>query len=359
MRFVIVGGGTGGHLYPGIAVAQELKRWDPRARTIFIGSKGGLEREILAREGFPHLGITASGLARRTTRQQARAVAQLLRGFGEAFKILRRLHPHVVFGLGSYVAAPVMLAACVLGIPRVIHEQNVLPGLTNRLLARLVNRVAVSFAESVEYFPRGKAIVTGNPVRPAIWEVRGHKRTANGRFHLLVFGGSQGAHHLNLAMLEALPRLAAYRETLWVVHQTGAQDRPMVQDSYGPQGFPGEVHTYIQDMAAEYRKADMVICRAGATTIAELTATGRPAILVPFPYAANNHQEQNARPLAAAGAAVLLRDSDLSGSTLAEHIQHFIHHPKEVADMATRSLALGKPDAAMRVAHLCLELCRF
>jgi UDP-N-acetylglucosamine--N-acetylmuramyl-(pentapeptide) pyrophosphoryl-undecaprenol N-acetylglucosamine transferase len=181
----------------------------------------------------------------------------------------------------------------------------------------------------------------------------------NGRFHLLVFGGSQGAHHLNVAMLDALPRLAAYKETLWVVHQTGTQDCPTVQAAYGQQEFPGEVHAYIQDMAAEYRKADMVICRAGATTIAELTATGRPAILVPFPYAANDHQEHNARLLVTTGAAVLMRDHDLSGSMLAEHIQHFMHHPKEVADMATRCLALGKPDAAMRVAHLCLELCRF
>jgi UDP-N-acetylglucosamine--N-acetylmuramyl-(pentapeptide) pyrophosphoryl-undecaprenol N-acetylglucosamine transferase len=358
MRFVIVGGGTGGHLYPGIAVAQELKRWDPRARIIFIGSKGGREREILAREGFTHLGITASGLARRTPRERAAAVLQLAQGFGEAFKILRRLQPHVVLGLGSYVAAPVMLAACVLGLPRISHEQNVLPGLANRWLARLVTRVAVSFAESVEYFPRGKAVVTGNPVRPSMWEVRGHKPPPNGRFHLLVFGGSQGAHHLNVAMLEALPLLAPYWEALWVVHQTGAHDGPTVQAAYAQQGFPGVVHPYIQDMAAEYRQADLVICRAGASTIAELTATGRPAILVPFPYAAHNHQEHNARVLAAAGAAVRIDDRDLTGRSLAERVQHFIHHPEEVAAMAARCLALGKPDAARRVAHLCLELCR-
>jgi UDP-N-acetylglucosamine--N-acetylmuramyl-(pentapeptide) pyrophosphoryl-undecaprenol N-acetylglucosamine transferase len=358
MRFVIVGGGSGGHLYPGIAVAQELKRWDPRARIIFIGSKGGVEREILAREGFTHLGITASGWARRTSRQQTRAVLQLLQGFGEAFKILRRLQPHVVLGLGSYVAAPVMLAAWVLGLPRVSHEQNVVPGLTNRLLARLVNRVAVSFTESVAHFPRGKAVVTGNPVRPVIWEVRGHKRTPNGRFHLLVFGGSQGAHHLNIAMLDALSLLAADREVLWVVHQTGQQDYPMVQALYDKHRFPGVVHAYIQDMAAEYRQADMVICRAGASTIAELTATGSPAILVPFPYAANDHQEHNARVLTTAGAAVLIHDRDLSGGTLAEQIRHFMHHPKAVADMAARCMALGKPDAARRVALLCLELCR-
>ena len=358
MRFVIVGGGTGGHLYPGIAVAQELKRWDPRARIIFIGSKAGVEREILARQGCTYLGITASGWARRTPSQQARAVKQLLQGFGEAFKILRRLQPHVVLGLGSYVAAPVMLAAWVLGLPRVCHEQNVIPGLTNRLLARLVDRVAVSFDESVEHFPRGKAIVTGNPVRPAIWEVRGQKPTPNGRFHLFVFGGSQGAHHLNTAMLDALPLLAAHWETLWVTHQTGQQDYSTVHASYRERGFPGVVHAYIQDMAAEYRQADMVICRAGATTIAELMATGSPAILVPFPYAANNHQEHNARVLATAGAAVVIPDRDLSGQTLAEQIRHFMHHPKEVADMAARCRALGRPDAARRVALLCLELCR-
>jgi UDP-N-acetylglucosamine--N-acetylmuramyl-(pentapeptide) pyrophosphoryl-undecaprenol N-acetylglucosamine transferase len=358
MRFVIVGGGTGGHLYPGIAVAQELKRWDPRARIVFIGSKVGLEREILAREGFTHVGISAAGLVRRTPRERATAMTQLLRGFGEAFKILRRLQPHVVLGLGSYVTAPVILAACVLGLPRLSHEQNVLPGIANRTLARLLNRVAVSFAESVEYFPRGKTVVTGNPVRPAICEVRGHKLRSNDQFHLLVFGGSQGAHQLNVSMLDALPQLVTSWESLWVVHQTGTQDRPAVQTAYAQQGFPGTVHAYIQDMAAEYRASDMVICRAGATTLAELTVTGTPAIVVPFPYAANNHQEHNARLLTAAGAAVMVHEPDLSGSSLADHIRHFLHHPKEVAEMAARCLALGKPDAATRVAQLCLELCR-
>jgi UDP-N-acetylglucosamine--N-acetylmuramyl-(pentapeptide) pyrophosphoryl-undecaprenol N-acetylglucosamine transferase len=358
MRIAIVAGGTGGHLYPGIAVAQELKRWAPRAKVMFIGSKGGLEHSLLQRESYVCYGITASGLARRPWREQVASSAHLLRGVGESIRILRRTQPHAVLGLGSYVAAPVMAAACILGIPRLIHEQNVVPGLANRLLGRLAHRVAVSYRESLPYFPKGKAVVTGNPVRPAIWQVRDRKHEPNGRFHLLVFGGSQGAHRLNMAMLEALPHLADVLEMLWIVHQTGRNDYATVHAAYLEKGYPGVVHAYVEEMAAEYGAADLAICRAGATTIAELTAAGKAAILVPFPYAANNHQEQNARTLAAAGAAALIHDRDLSGSLLAGRIRYYLQHPEEIAQMAARVLALGTRDAAMRVAHLCLELCR-
>jgi UDP-N-acetylglucosamine--N-acetylmuramyl-(pentapeptide) pyrophosphoryl-undecaprenol N-acetylglucosamine transferase len=358
MRIVIVGGGTGGHLYPGIAVAQELKRWDPRARIMFIGSRGGLERDIVAREGYRHFEITSSGLARRQWREQLVAMGHLLQGFGEAVRVLRRVQPQVILGLGSYVSGSVLLAAGALGIPRLIHEQNVLPGLTNRLLGRVVNRVAVSFEASVAHFPQGKAVVTGNPVRPAICQVRGRGHKPNGRFHLLVFGGSQGAHHLNVAVLEALPQLADIREHLWIVHQTGSSDFAIAQATYAKGSYPGVVHAYIQDMAQEYGAADLVICRAGATTIAELTVTGKAAMLVPFPYATHHHQEHNARTLAIVGAAELIQDQALSSGLLTERIRHYLSHPEATAAMAARCLALGKPDAATRVAHLCLQLCR-
>ncbi len=356
MRIVIVGGGTGGHLYPGIAVAQELKRWDPRARIMFIGSRGGLEHAIVAREGYRHFEITASGLVRRQWRQRLTAIRHLLRGFSEALRVLRRVQPQVILGLGSYVSGAVMLAAGVLGIPRLIHEQNVIPGLTNRLLSHIVNRVAVSFEESVAHFPKGKAVVTGNPVRPAICQIRGRTHEPNGCFHLLVFGGSQGAHHLNMAMLEALPQLVDVQEGLWIMHQTGTSDFATVQKAYADRGYPGVVHAYIEDMATAYGTADLVICRAGATTIAELTVTGTAAVVVPFPYATSDHQEHNARALAAVGAAEVIQDQALSGSLLAERIRYYLSHPQDVADMAARCLALGKPDAATRVAHLCLEL---
>jgi UDP-N-acetylglucosamine--N-acetylmuramyl-(pentapeptide) pyrophosphoryl-undecaprenol N-acetylglucosamine transferase len=358
MRIVIVGGGTGGHLYPGIAVAQELKRWDPRARIMFIGSRGGLERDIVAREGYRHFEITSSGLARRQWREQLLAMGHFLQGFVEAVRVLRRVQPQVVLGLGSYVSGAVLLAAGALGIPRLIHEQNVIPGMANRLLGRVVNRVAVSFEASLTHFPQGKAVVTGNPVRPAIRQLRDRAHEPNGRFHLLVFGGSQGAHHLNVAMLEALAQLADLRDHLWTVHQTGSNDFATAHATYSEGRYPGVVHAYIQDMAQEYSAADLVICRAGATTIAELTVSGKAAVLVPFPYAAHNHQEQNARTLAVAGAAEVIKDQALSGSLLAERIRHYLSHPEAIAAMTARCLALGKPDAATRVAHLCLELCR-
>jgi len=358
MRVVIVGGGTGGHVYPGIAVAQELRRWDPRARIMFIGSRGGLEREIVAREGYRHFEITSSGLVRRRWQEQAMAAGHLLQGFGEAIRVLRRVQPQVILGLGSYVSGSVMLAASALGIPRLIHEQNVIPGLTNRLLGHVVNRVAVSFEASATHFPKGKAVVTGNPVRPAICQVRTRTHEPNGRFHLLVFGGSQGAHHLNVAMLEALRQLIDIQEQLWTVHQTGPNDFARVQKAYAEAEHPGAVHAYIQDMAAEYSAADLVICRAGATTVAELTVTGKAAVLVPFPHATHNHQEYNARTIAAVGAAEVIQDQTLSGNLLSERIRHYLSHPEDVAHMALRCLGLGRPDAATRVAHLCLELCR-
>jgi UDP-N-acetylglucosamine--N-acetylmuramyl-(pentapeptide) pyrophosphoryl-undecaprenol N-acetylglucosamine transferase len=358
MRVVIVGGGTGGHIYPGIAVAQELRRWDPRARVMFIGSRGGFEREIVAREGYRHFEITSSGLARRQWHQQVVALGQVVQGFGQAMRVLRRVQPQVILGLGSYVSGPVMLAAGALGIPRLIHEQNLIPGLTNRLLSHIVNRVAVSFEASVAHFPKGKAVVTGNPVRPVICQLRARTHEPNGRFHLLVVGGSQGAHHLNMAMLEALNRLSDTRDLLWTVHQTGATDFANVKTAYTEAGYPGTVHAYIQDIAAEYSAADLVICRAGATTIAELTVTGKAAVLVPFPYATHNHQEYNARPLVAIGAAELIPDKVLTGHLLAERIRHYLSHPEDIAHMAHRCLGLGRPDAATRVAHLCLELCR-
>ena len=358
MRIVIVGGGTGGHLYPGIAVAQELRRWDSRARVMFIGSRGGMEREIVAREGYRYFEIAASGLARRKVRERLESLGHLLRGFGQAVQVLRRVQPQVILGLGSYVSAPVMIAACMLGIPRLIHEQNVLPGLTNRLLGRIVNQVAVSFAESATQFHRGKAIVTGNPVRPAMLEVRAHPREPNGRFHVFVFGGSQGAHRLNEAVLGALPLLSDLHQHLRVVHQTGEHDYPTVRKTYDEEGYPGVARAYIRDMASQYAAADLVVCRAGATSIAELTATGRPAILVPFPFSANQHQDRNAETMASAGAAEVVHDSRLSGDLLAARIRHYWTHPVEVTAMAARSLALGRPDAATRVAHLCLGLCR-
>jgi UDP-N-acetylglucosamine--N-acetylmuramyl-(pentapeptide) pyrophosphoryl-undecaprenol N-acetylglucosamine transferase len=325
---------------------------------MFIGSRGGLEREIVAREGYRHFEITASGLARRQWREQVVAMGHLLQGFGEAIRVLRRVQPQVILGLGSYVSGSVLLAATALGIPRLIHEQNVIPGLTNRLLGRVVNRVAVSFEASLSHFPQSKVVVTGNPVRPAICQVRERAHEPNGRFHLLVFGGSQGAHRLNVAMLEALPQLADIRDHLWIVHHTGSSDFATTQAAYSQGGYPGVVHAYIQDMAQEYGTADLVICRAGATTIAELTVTGKAAVLVPFPYATHHHQEHNARTLATVGAAEVIQDQALTGSLLVERIRHYWSHPEALASMAASCLALGKPDAATRVAQLCLQLCR-
>src|SRR6266404_4628947 len=298
---MIAGGGTGGHLFPGIAVAEAARRRDPDGAILFVGSERGLEARVVPSAGFVLEALPTTPLRGRGARDRVRAIAGLAAGVGRARGVIRRFAPDAIVGLGGYASAPAVIAGRLAATPIVLLEQNARPGLTTRLLARFADRVCVSFPESAAAFAAGKAVVTGNPVRwraadgaVASSSVASPETTAGGRgLALLIFGGSAGARTLNLAG-PALAAALADVPGLSIVHQTGAEAEASVRAAYAAVGIRADVRPFIADMGAAYAAADVVVCRAGATTIAELAALGKPAILVPYPYAADDHQRANA-----------------------------------------------------------------
>jgi len=357
LRLVIAAGGTGGHLYPGIAVARHFAARCPGTEVLFVGHRGGLEERLLPREGFSVSCVAVQALQGRSRLAQAQALGVLGLGTLQAMRLLWRLRPHLVIGAGGYVMGPVVLAATLLRVPRVILEQNVVPGLTVRALARCAQRVFTAFAESAAYLPGRPVEYTGTPVRQEICQVgAAAPQPADGRLHLLVFGGSQGAHGINQAMLQAAPLLAAQQQRLCLVHQTGEADGAEVARAYAQAGLQAEVQPFLHDMAERYRWADLVLCRAGASTLAELTACGKPAILVPYPYAADNHQRHNAMALQRQGAAQVIPDADLTGARLYEVLEPLLCKPALLRQQAAQSRRLGRPQAADAIVTACLEL---
>jgi UDP-N-acetylglucosamine--N-acetylmuramyl-(pentapeptide) pyrophosphoryl-undecaprenol N-acetylglucosamine transferase len=345
LRLAIAGGGTGGHLFPGIAIAREWLGRNPENRVLFVGTDRAFEKRILAESGFVHASITAAGIKGLGLFKKIRAAGRIPRGILQAVGILARFRPHVVLGVGGYSSGPVALAAWLRRIPVVLHEQNLLPGITNRLLARIARRIYLSFAQT--RLPRGKArtLLTGNPVRAEFLSGGGEKRSPDKPFTVLVSGGSQGAHGINAAVCAALERLKKPK-ALFFIHQTGESDHKKVAEAYDRQGIPSEVKPFFSDMAARYHRADLVICRAGATTVAEISAMGKAVIFVPFPFAADNHQVLNARTLADEEAALMVEEKDLDGTLLAGWIDHFFENPGELDRMAALAAAKGKPAAA-------------
>ena len=317
LGMVIAGGGTGGHLFPGIAVAEEFLRRDPGNRILFIGTERGLEKRILGTLGFPLRTIPAEGLKGRGALRAAGALAKIPAGLVASCRILREFDPAIVLGVGGYASGPAVLAARVRGTATAIAEQNAFPGLTNRILGRIADRIFLSFAASQRWFPADRTQLTGNPIRAAFLGGRSSERRSDPRFTVLIFGGSQGAHAINRFVGEALDGLGHMKDRLRFIHQAGEKERESVATAYREKGFTAEVSPFIIDMAAAYRAADLLICRAGATSIAEITAGGKAAILIPFPFAVNDHQTKNAEILAQAGAAELIREKDLNGGLLA------------------------------------------
>jgi UDP-N-acetylglucosamine--N-acetylmuramyl-(pentapeptide) pyrophosphoryl-undecaprenol N-acetylglucosamine transferase len=355
-RVVIAGGGTGGHLYPGIAVARELRRRDSTMRVTFAGTARGIESRVVPLEGFELDLIRSAGLKGSSGAALLRALLLLPVGGYDAWRILSRRTPHLVIGVGGYSSGPVVLAAAVRGIPTLLLEQNAVPGLTNRLLARIVSAAAVTFDSTVGYFG-GRAFVAGNPVRPEFVSDNPAPGTRTaGPPRLLIFGGSQGSHAINVAMVEAAPALAARRGGMTITHQTGERDLELVRDGYRRAGVEARVEPFLYAMDREIREADLVVCRAGATTIAELAAAGRPALLVPLPTAADDHQRKNAEAFSAAGAAELVEQRTLTGALLAERIAAFIGDPARLAAMSAAARAMARPDAAGVIADKALEL---
>ncbi|MGE3274590.1 MAG: undecaprenyldiphospho-muramoylpentapeptide beta-N-acetylglucosaminyltransferase [Vicinamibacterales bacterium] len=367
MRLLIAGGGTGGHLYPGIAVARELIARDPSAEVSFVGTAAGIEARVVPREGFPLDLIRVAGLKGKSRRQVAGGLVLLPLAAADAWRVLSTRRPDVVVGVGGFASGPVLALAALRGIPTMLLEQNALPGLTNRLLARLVCAAAVTYEEALRYFP-GTGFVAGNPVRPEFFAAgaagsagtaeggAGREGTDAGRdtppraARVLIFGGSQGSHAINVAMVAAAPRLAAAGVPLEVVHQTGERDVELVRDAYRRVGLAARVEAFIYEMHREVGAADLVVCRAGATTLAELAAAGTPALLIPLPTATDDHQRKNAEVVARAGAAGVLDERSLTGDALADEIVALAGDASRRARMSAAARGLARPDAAARIA---------
>jgi UDP-N-acetylglucosamine--N-acetylmuramyl-(pentapeptide) pyrophosphoryl-undecaprenol N-acetylglucosamine transferase len=353
MRMVVAGGGTGGHLFPGLAVAECVAGADART-VLFVGSAYGIEARVIPQTRFAFRPIPIRGLRGRGWRGALQLAVQLPGAIARAWRILGEFGADVVVGVGGYASFPVVVAAWLRRLPTVLLEQNAHPGMANRALARLARRVCTTFAEANAYFPAGKVVLTGNPVRLFATPAAG-LRTG---FTLLVFGGSQGAHRLNEAMADAAAALHAAIPDLRVIHQTGPADGAALRARYADLGVAAEVREFIDDMGAAYHAADLVVCRAGATTVAELTMLGKPAILVPYPFAADDHQRANASVVAARGAGIMILDRELTGTGLAQTIVALAGDRTRLATMGEAARRLGVPDAAARVVATCREVVR-
>ena len=359
MRVLIAGGGTGGHLYPGIALAREVKRRDPEATVTFVGTATGVEAKVVPREGFPLDLIRVAGLKGKSIGDLVKGLALLPLAAVDAWQVISARRADVVVGVGGFASGPVLALAALRGYPTMLLEQNALPGLTNRLLSRLVRAAAVTFEDALTFFPR-VGVLTGNPVRPeffaggkAIDDAHAMPRDAA---RILIFGGSQGAHGINMAMVEAAPQLAA--AGLAITHQTGERDVDRVREGYRRAGVEARVEAFLYEMDREMTAADIVICRAGATTLSELAAAGRAAILVPLPTSTDDHQRKNAEVVGRSGGAVVIQERDLTGEKLADAVLAIASNPERRGRMAAAARTLARPDAAARIADKVWELAR-
>lgn len=367
MRIIITGGGTGGHVYPAIATADALQAKEAGPEILFVGTRGGLEADLVPKAGYKLATIVVSGVERRLSFRTFKAFADMAVGGWQAAALLRRFRPDVVIGTGGYVCGPVVLLAHFFGIPTLILEQNVIPGVTNRLLGRFADAVAVTYDASRQYFPaRAKVIVTGNPIRREITQVgreAGCRSLGIDPASKVVFavGGSVGARKLNEAMITVIKSFRERRDVAFV-HVTGKDKYAAVLAQLQGNGIDIQsagniiVKPYLYNVADAYAAADLIVCRAGGITLSEVTAVGRPAILIPYPFATDNHQYFNARHLVREGAAVLLADGDLSGTALRDAIQNLLDNPGRLAAMSEQSKSLGRPDAGDSIASLALSL---
>ena len=354
MRVVIAGGGTGGHLFPGLAVARALKRRVPEAQISFAGTAGGIEARVIPSTEFELDVIRSAGLKGKSPVALARGAALMPLSALDAWRVIVRRRPDVVIGVGGYSSGPVVLIAAARGVPAMLLEQNAVAGLTNKMLAPFVKRAAVTYEASLKFFG-GKGFVSGNPVRREFLEIDDAGIDAQ-KVRVLVFGGSQGAHVINVAMVEAAPRLAAAAETLDLVCQTGTRDFDMVREAFERSGLQGRVERFIDAMDREMKAAGLVVSRAGATTLAEVTAAGRPAILVPLHTATDDHQRHNALALQQAGAAEVIEQKALSGELLAARIIALAVDRDKRRQMSAAARRLAKPRAAEDIVDAVLEL---
>lgn len=356
MKVLIAGGGTGGHLYPGIALAEEVMTRHFANQVVFVGTERGLEARVVPREGYPLEMIRAQGLKGKGFLGLLKGLFLLPMAFIESLRILRRQKPDVVVGVGGYASGPVVLAAAMLRIPTAVQEQNALPGLTNKLLGRVARVVFTAFEEATAFFPPGKVQLVGNPIRRKLMDNFLRSHVVQQKFTLLVFGGSLGAHGVNQRMLDALDSLKDLQGQMSIVHQTGKADLELVRKGYADKGFDAQVVEYIEDMSDAYAKASLVVCRAGATTLAELMVAKKASILIPYPFAADNHQEVNAQALVKVGAALMFREAELTGAQLAEEIRRLKEDPEKRRQMEKKAGLLGRPEASKELADVLVDL---
>ncbi len=364
MRLLIAGGGTGGHLFPGIAMAEELTSRQPENSVVFVGTARGLEMSAIPKAGYSLELIDVSGLKGKGPLSLLRGLLRLPRALLQSLILLRRVRPDVVLGVGGYASGPVLLAAWLLRIPTAIQEQNAVPGVTNRLLGRFVGAVFTAFPDAAVYFPRAKVHDLGNPIRRALLE-NFLKPGGSGpcddpsAFRLLVLGGSQGARRINETVPAATALLSApLRARLCVTHQTGASDNGQAAQAYQLAGVRADVVAFIDDMSRAYQEANLLVCRAGASTLAELTVCHRAAILIPFPFAADDHQTRNASVLVAAGAAVLIPERELTPARLAGEIEALAAAPDRLRAMEHAAAHLGRPEAARDIVEVVSQIAR-
>ena len=349
MKVIIAGGGTGGHLFPGIAVAKEILRRYPGSPILFVGAEQGIEAKLIPKEGFQLRTLPLGGIKGFGAVRQIGNLMGMVTGVLKARNILAEFKPDAVVGVGGYASFPMLTAAVIGGYPRVIMEQNAIPGLANRVLGRWVDFAAVTDARTERYF-KDRAVVTGNPVRPEFKSIPGKTHTPP--FTILIFGGSQGAQSINRAVIGALPNLSEFRNDLRFIHQTGERQLEDVGRAYAEAGFQADVRTFFNNFHEQYAASDLIVSRSGATTVAEIKAAGRAAILIPFPFAADDHQMKNALAMAEKKAAVVISNSDLNGPRLADTVLEFIRHPDRLKEMETNARRIAILDAEARIVDL-------
>ena len=363
VRVVIAGGGTGGHLFPGIAIAQEFMARNDHSQVLFIGSGRPLEKSTLGPLGFKLKTIHIEGLKGRGLWRQIKAGIKIPTAVMASLWILFRFKPQIILGVGGYSAGPVIAAAWLMRKRRVLHEQNTIPGITNRIIARLVDRCYLSFEDTKGLSKRSNTRIYGNPVRKGLLLEANLPKNVEDMdqvgpaqtFTIAVMGGSQGAHAINQAVTEALIYLLP-KERFYFIHQTGKEDEKTIRSVYAKIGMRADVRAFFEDMASLYRQADLLICRAGATTVSELTVLGKAALFVPYPFAADNHQEKNAETMVKFGAALMIRQKELSGAKLAGLIKSLADDPARLSEMAKKAALLGRPKAAIAIVDDCYRL---
>lgn len=355
LRLLLAAGGTGGHLFPGIAVAEAAQR-EMGAEVLFVGTANGLETEVIPRLGFPLQLIPAQQLRGRNWAGMVRAWWAAFRALGVAWRVVRDFAPDVIFSIGGYASGPTVLAGRARRVPCVLLEPNAIPGLTNRLLGRVATKICVGFPRTETFFPKRKVTCTGSPVR---WAENASSPTADNPntspASVFILGGSAGARRLNQTLPSALALLRKAGKEFRVLHQTGRAEQAEVLASYEKLGIQAQVVAFIDNMRKAYAEADLVVCRAGAMTIAELTVLGKPSILVPYPYAADDHQRANAEVLAQGGAARMVLDAELTPERISEEIETLLFDHERLAVMAHAAASLGKPDATRAVVQACLS----